>query len=235
VFRELLNLLSPGSGVPTDERRDTIRLHCSINATLKTKKTTRECRVTNASLTGLQLEIESKVRRKTPVTVHRNQHGAPVRGTVMWCRASKSSNRFQIGVAYEDDRNMLKESWIKPALKELGFTVGRINEKRQLTRVPGHHRRCFLKSPEGDTYSSGEVQNLSVGGASVDSEVEMPKGLKLVIKIDGLKDVAEMVCNAEVRSCKYSRQTRKYICGLIFLDSDEKLVRKHMSAMMGAC
>jgi hypothetical protein len=235
VFRELLNLISPGAGVPTDERRDTIRLHCSINATLKTKRTTRECRVINASLTGLGLEVESKMRRKTPVTVHRNQYGSPVTGTVIWCRMAKGSNRYQVGVAYDDDRAMLKASWLKPALKDLGFVVGRINEKRQLTRVPGHHRRCFLKSPSGDTYSTGEVLNLSTGGVSVDSEVEMPKGLELLLKIDGIDKVPELICNAEVRSCKYSRKTRKYICGLIFLDSDEKLVRKHMSAMMGAC
>ena len=79
------------------------------------------------------------------------------------------------------------------------------------------------------------MQNLSVGGASVDSDVEMPKGLKLVLKIDGIENVPEMICPVEVRSCRYSQRTRKYICGLIFLDSDEKLVRKHMSAMMGAC
>lgn len=221
--------------MPTDERRDTIRLHCSIAATLKTKRMTRECRVTNASLTGLAIEVESKIKRKTQVTVHRDQYGGPVSGTVMWCRIVKGSNRYQIGVAYSEDREMLKASWIKPALKDLGFTVGRINNKRQLTRVPGHHRRCFLKSQDGDTYSVGEVINLSVGGASVDSEVEIPKGLRLVIKIDGVAGVPELVCAAEVKSCKYVSRIRKHICGLRFVDSDEKLVRKHMSAMMGEC
>ena len=235
VFRELLNLLSPGAGVPTEEWRDTIRLECSIKATLKTKKSTRECRVTNASLTGLGIEMESKIRKKTAVTIHRSQYGGPVSGTVLWCRVAKGSNRYQVGIAYDDDRAMLKDSWIKPALKDLGFQVGKISEKRQLTRVPGHHRRCFLKSPDGDTYSSGEVQNLSVGGVSVDCEVEMPKGLQLIVKIDGLAGVPELICKAEVRSCKYKSKIRKFICGLRFLESDEKLVRKHMSAMMGAC
>lgn len=235
VFRELLNLISPGAGVPTEERRDIIRLECSIKATLKTKKTTRECRVTNASLTGLGLELENKIRKKTPITVHRNQYGGPVSGTVLWCRFARGSNRYQVGMAYKDDPEMLKNSWIKPALKDLGFQVGKISEKRQLTRVRGHHRRCFLKSPSGDTYSSGEVQNLSIGGISVDCEVEMPKGLQLVVKIDAAGGVPELVCGAEVRSCKYNSKTRKYICGLRFLLSDEKLVRRHMSVMMGEC
>lgn len=235
VFRDLLNLISPGAGVPTDERRDIVRLECSVRATLKTGKFTHECRVTNASLTGLGLEMESKLRRKTAVVVHRDKSGGPVRGTVMWCRQQKGSNRYLLGIAYENNPEMLKASWIKPALKELGFTVGRINEKRQLTRVPGHHRRCFLKSPTGETYSTGEVLNLSIGGISVDSEVEIPKGLHLLIKIDAGDGLPELICNAELKSCKYSKKTRKYICGLKFIDSNEKLVRMHMSAMMGAC
>lgn len=235
VFRDLLNLLSPGSGVPTDERRDTIRLNCSISATLKTAKTTRDCRVINASLTGLGIELESKIRKKTSVVVHRDKHGGPVSGTVIWCRALRGSNRYQAGIAYSDNASMLKASWIKPALRDLGFSVGRISEKRQLTRVPGQKRRCFLKSMAGETYSAGELQNLSIGGALVESEVELPKALKLLLKVDPIDSYPELVAKAEVKSCYRCPKKRKYICGIRFLEADEKLVRKHMSAMMGAC
>lgn len=235
VFRELLNLISPGSGVPTEERRETIRLMCSIGATVKTKKTTREARVINASLTGLSVELESKIRKNTPVSVHREQHGGPVCGRVVWCRSVRGANRYQVGITYDDDKSMLRVSWLKPALKELGFTVGRINEKRLLTRVPGHNRRCFLKSMAGETYSSGELLNLSIGGALVDSEVEIPKGHKLKLKTDPIANIPELICVAEVKSCRRNARTRKFVCGLRFLEAEEKLVRRHMSAMMGDC
>jgi PilZ domain len=221
--------------VPTDERRDTIRLHCSIGASMKTKKTTREVRVINASLTGLAIEMESKIRRKTHVAIHRDQYGGPVVGHVIWCRAPKGSNRFQVGVAYEDDKQMLKDSWLKPALKDLGFTVGRINEKRLLLRVPGRHRRCFLKSFAGDTYSTAELVNLSLGGALVASEVEIPKGLRLKLKTDPIASIQDLIMEAEVKSCKHDRRSRRYLVGLIFTKGDEKLVKKHMSAMMEQC
>ena len=237
VFKELLNLVSPGAGVPTDERRDTIRLNCSISATMKSKKMTHEVRVVNASLTGLCVELESKVRRKTVVTVSRDQYGGPVTGSVIWCRALKGSNRYQLGIGYADDKEMLKKSWLKPALRDLGFTVGRISEKRQLTRVPGNHLRCFLKSPNGETYSAGELVNLSVGGALAQSDVEIPLDHELLLKVDPVANAPEFVVKSRVTTCKRNSQTRKYEVGLRFLQSEDKLlkcIRKHMSAMMGS-
>lgn len=235
MFRELLNLLKPGSAVPTDERRDTVRLHCSIAATMKDGKTTREVRVVNASLTGLAVELESKMRKKTKVSLHREQFGGAVTGAVIWCRALRGSNRYQIGVAYDDDQGMLRASWLKPALKNLGFTVGRINEKRQLTRVPGHHRRCFLKSLQGETYSAGELKNLSIGGALVESQVEIPKGLRLKLKTDPAPGIKELEVEAEIKSCKRDSRTRRYLCGLKFVKGDEAIIKKHMQALMDDC
>lgn len=233
MFRELLKLFSPDGGLPIDERRDTIRLECSIAATMKHGSLTREVRVLNASLTGLKVELESKIKKKTKVSVHRDKFGGPVVGTVVWCRAQRGSSRFQVGIAYQDDKEMLKSSWLKPALKELGFTVGRINEKRQLTRVPGRHRRCFLKSlTGGDTYSAGKLLNLSTGGALVESEVELPKGFRLRLKSDPVANLPDLVMDAEVKSCKRNPSTRKWEVGLKFFAGDIKLVKKYMSIMM---
>lgn len=236
MFRELLKLISPDGGLPIDERRDTIRLECSIAATMKHGSLTREVRVLNASLTGLRVELESKIKRKTKVSVHRDKYGGPVVGTVVWCRALRGSNRFQVGLTYEDDKEMLKNSWLKPALKDLGFTVGRINEKRQLTRVPGHHRRCFLKSlTGGDTYSSGKLLNLSTGGALVECEVEFEKGFRLKLKSDPVANFPDLLMDAEVKSCKRNPSTRKWEVGLRFTAGDLKLVKKYMSVMMQDC
>lgn len=236
MFKELLNLLTPGSSVPIDERRDTVRLHCSIPAVLKVGDTTREVRVINASLTGLAIELESKLKKKTDVVICRDQHGGPLVGRVMWCRALRGSNRYQVGLTYADDREMLKASWLKPALKDLGFTVGRINEKRKLTRVPGQQRRCFLKSIKGrDTYSSGRLLNLSMGGALVEAECEIPKGMRLILKTDPIAKVSDLVMEAEVQSCRRNKNTRKFVVGLKFVSGDEKMVKKHMQAMMKDC
>ena len=235
MFDELLKFFRPGPGIPKGERRDTIRLKCAISALLVTKKMSREAKVINASLTGMALEVESKIRRKTKVTIKREEHGGPVYGTIIWCRAIKGNKRFQIGVSYDDDKNMLKASWLKPALKEIGFSIGRIQEQRQLARVPGHHRRCFLKSLDGDTYSMGQVLNLSLGGASVDSEVEIPKNLNLILKIDSLEDAPELLANAILKSCYRNPKTRKYVCGLEFTEPDEKSLRKHIAALMQDC
>lgn len=231
MFKELLNLLRPGFGTPTDERRDTIRLGCRIPVLLKMKSKMMEVKVINASLTGLCIELESSVKPKTKITLHRDEFGDAISAKVLWCRGQRGSAKYQAGVLYLSDSEELKNSWIKPALKQLGFTVGRIGEKRKLLRVPGRYR-CFLKSMAGETYANGELTNLSIGGALVESDVELPLKLKIRIKTDPVGGLDALTGVAEVRTCKKNPKTRNYCCGLRFLEIDEQLVKRHMAIMM---
>ena len=231
MFKELLNLLKPGFGTPTDERRDTIRLGCRIPVLLKVKTAMIEAKVVNASLTGLCLELEKPIKPKVKLSLHRDEHGDPIEARVVWCRGMKGSAKYQAGLTYLSDKEALKSSWIKPALKQLGFTVGRIGEKRKLLRVPGRYR-CLLKSMEGETYTTGELTNLSIGGCLVESDVEMPLKLKIRVKTDPVGGLEAITGVAEVRSCKHNSKTRNYLCGLRFLEIDEALVKRHMAIMM---
>lgn len=230
MFRDLIGLFKPST--PTDERRETIRLSCSIGVLAKTTKGQREAKVINASLTGLCLELESKIKPKTQLSLHRPEHGDPVHAKVVWCRAVKGSDRWHAGVNLGDDKSMLKNSWLKPALKDLGFSVGRISEKRKLLRVPGSGR-CFLKSLAGETYGKGSILNLSAGGALVESEVQLPLELRVRLKTNPLPGgIDALRAVAEVRSVKRNPRTRMYLTGLRFTEVDEKLLKKHMAAMM---
>ncbi len=230
MFRDLLSLFK--ASTPTDERRETIRLNCSIGVLAKTKKGQREARVVNASLTGLCLELESKIKPKTELSLHRPEHGDPLTAKVIWCRSIKGSDKWHAGVNFGEDKSMLKSSWLKPALKDLGFSVGRISEKRKLLRVPGSGR-CFLKSMAGETYGKGSILNLSAGGALVESEVELPRELRIRFKTNPLPGgIDALRAVAEVRSVKRNPKTRMYLTGLRFTEVDEKLLRKHMAAMM---
>jgi hypothetical protein len=163
--------------------------------------------------------------------VHRDEQGDPIEAKVVWCRGMRGAAKYQAGVTYLSDKEALKSSWIKPALKQLGFTVGRIGEKRKLLRVPGRYR-CLLKSMEGDTYATGELTNLSIGGCLVESEVELPLKLTLRVKTDPVGGLEALNGVAEVRSCKRNAHTRNYQCGLRFVEIDEALVKRHMAVMM---
>ena len=231
MFKELLNLLRPGYGTPTDERRDTIRLGCRIPVLSKVKTSMVEVLVVNASLTGLCIEMEKPMKPKTKLNLHRDEFGDPVVAKVVWCRGVRGAAKYQAGLIYLSDKEALKDSWIKPALKQLGFTVGRIGEKRKLLRVPGRYR-CFLKSMAGETYAKGELTNLSIGGCLVESEVELPLKLKIRIKTDPVGGLEALTGIAEVRSCKKNPRTRNYCCGLRFTEIDELLVKRHMANMM---
>lgn len=233
VFKELLNLLKPGMRTPIDERRDTIRLHCHIQVLVRIKTAMIDAKVVNASLTGLCIEVERAIKPKTTMTLHRDEFGEAVEAKVAWCRVPRGSKKYHVGLAYLSNEDQLKSSWIKPALKQLGFAVGRIGEKRKLLRVPGRYR-CFLQSLAGETYAIGELTNLSVGGCLVESEVELPVKLKIRIKTDPLGSLDPLIGTAEVRSCKKNPETRQYRSGLRFIEIDEATVKRHMGVMMSS-
>lgn len=232
MFRDLLNLVKPGWGTPIDERRETVRLRCRFPVQAKAGKENFEVVVLNASLTGLCLESERKLKPKRELMLHYDELGGPVSVKVAWCRALKGSSKYQSGVIYGSGKEELKDSWIKPALKKMGFKPGRIGEKRKLLRVQGSYK-CLLKSMAGDVYTDAEVVNLSIGGMQVEGGVELPLNLKLRVKTDPWKALDPLEVVAEVRTCKRNPQTRRWTCGLRFVEADEGQVKRHMSALMG--
>lgn len=231
MFRDLLNLVKPGWGTPIDERRETVRLRCRFPVQAQAGKRNFEVIVLNASLTGLCLETDRKLRTKQQLVLHYGELGGSVTVKVAWCRALKGSSKFESGVLYCSDKEELKDSWIKPALKKMGFKPGRIGEKRKLLRVQGSYR-CLLKSMAGDVYTDAEVLNLSIGGMQVEGGVELPLKLKIRVKTDPWKSLDPLEVVAEVRTCRRNPKTRRWTCGLAFLEADEGQVKRHMSAFM---
>ncbi len=231
MFKELLNLVSPGWGTPTEERRESFRLICRFAVRAKTKKDTFEVKVVNASLTGLCLETDRKIRARQILHLHYDELGSPVEVKVAWCRALKGSAKFEVGVNYLSEGAELRNSWIKPALQKMGFKAGKVHEKRKLLRVHGGYK-CLLKSMAGDVYTDAEVVNLSVGGLMVEGGVELPLNLKLRVKTDPWRKLDPLEAVVEVRTCKRNAHTRRWACGLRFLECDMALVKKHLAALM---
>lgn len=234
MFKGLLSLLTPSSGVPSDERRDTIRLDCRILVTMTIADKTYSARVVNVSLTGLCLELENKIKAKQTVTLAREEFGQPLSGRAVWCRSVRGTNKHQVGVQYNADQQMLRASWLKPALKTLGFKPNLITEKRKLLRVPGKIR-CVLKALTGDVYTEGELLDLSIGGALVEGEVELPDNLKVILETDPVGNLKPLTPVGKIVSCNRNVELQRWRCGIQFTESDLPAIRKYMKALMADC
>lgn len=232
-FRDLLKLLRPSAEVPTDERRESMRLRCRVGALLKVDQTMHFVTLVNVTLTGLGLEMEAALKANQVVSLTRDDFGEPLMARVGWCKPRpRGAKGFQVGLQYLEDQESLKSSWLKPALKQGGFKAEFPGEKRKLIRVPGRVA-CELKGLTGETYTEAEMLDLSLGGALVESPMKFNEGLTLAFETAPLGGLPALKGIAKVASTQADREG-KWRCGLRFTESKSDDVRKYMKSMLAS-
>ena len=232
-FRDLLNLLKPSPDLPLDERRETMRLRCNVGALLKAEEAMHFVTLVNVTLTGLCLELEQPLKLEQTVTLTRDDFGEALLGTVLWCKPRpKKDKGYLVGLQYTADQTMLSSSWLKPALKQGGFKAEFPGEKRKLIRVPGRVA-CEIKGLTGDSYTSGEMLDLSLGGALIESVVKFSEGLTIAFETAPLGGLPPLRGIAKIASVQEGPDG-KWRCGLRFTESKPEDVRKTMKSMLAS-
>lgn len=230
VFEAFYRIL-PGSNPPVDERREIVRVPCKFPAmVLPAKGGEVKAVVVDMGLKGLRLETEEKLSKKKQVRIVRPGGGAVV-CKVVWSRAQRFTNKFHAGVLFDDSPENMRASWIKPTLQQLGFQPGRIKEKRQYIRVPSEHR-AVLSSTAGDALGEGDLLNLGIGGALVEIDVAIPKGNKIILKVDPVGALPLLEIRAGICSVTKNKRDQKFRHGLEFEDQNNRLVKRYLNIFM---
>lgn len=230
-FKELLRRLIPSATVPQDERRETIRLQCEVNVVLAAGGEFYSATLVNVTLTGLSLELESRLKPEQSVVISRDDFGPPLQGRVVWCRPAE--NGHQVGVEYEGDQSKLSGSWLQPALRQTGFQAELDDEKRKLVRIPGRVA-CKLKGLTGETYTEAEMLDLSHGGALVESAIELNEGLTIAFETFPLGGLPPLEGIAKIASSRSEQGSDKWRCGLRFTESKAEDIEKYLQAMLAS-
>lgn len=233
AFRDLLNLLRPSAALSPNERRSTVRLRCNLDVLLWVDNVIHNASVVDVTLTGLSLEVEKPIALEQMVSLARDDFGRPWQGEVVWCRAVKGTRGYRVGVRYPADHEMMRSSWLEPALKQTGFEVERPDERRRLRRVSGRVP-CQLRGLTGDLYTEGEMLDLSLGGAKVESDVEFPAGLSLAFETLPQGGLPPLQGIAKVASCRPAPAEGRWLAGLRFTETREEDVLKYMSSMVSS-
>lgn len=234
MFRELLNLLRPSPDIPTDERRDTMRLRCKVGAILKVGQDLHFVHLVNVTLTGLCMDVEIPVKPAQRLELTRDDFGEPLQCEVIWCKKRRGGNGYRAGLRYAADQAALTSSFLRPALRQAGFHAEFPGEKRQLIRVPGRVA-CQLKGLTGEKYTDAEMLDLSLGGALVESGMPFNEGLTVAFEtlpMGGLPPLRGIAKIASVQ--QQDALDGKWHCGLRFTDSVPEDVRKYMKSMLAS-
>lgn len=231
MFRELLSLLRPEPPLPTDERRESMRLRCQVGALLKAGETLSFVTLIDVTLTGLCLHLETPLKPGQQVELTRDDCGQPLPCQVVWCKKRRGDKGYRVGLRYAGDQASVNSSFLQPALRQAGFRAEFPGEKRQLIRVPGRVA-CELKGLTGEAYTNAEMLNLSLGGALVESVVAFNKGLTLAFETVPLGTLRPLKGIAKVASVREDSEQGRWRCGLRFTESNPEVVRQYMKSML---
>lgn len=210
-----------------------MRLHCNLDVLLWVDKVIHNARVVDVTLAGLSLEVEKPIAVEQMVSLARDDFGRPWQGEVVWCRPVKGSRGYRVGVRYPADPEMMRSSWLEPALKQTGFEVERPDERRRLRRVSGRVP-CQLRGLTGELYSDGEMLDLSLGGAKVESSMEFPSGLSVAFETAPQGGLPALRGLAKIASCRSAPGEGRWRSGLRFTECKQDDVLKYMSSMVSS-
>lgn len=169
---------SEGSGmtkqsrVPLAERRRTTRVDCCYQVECQVGADSFSASVVNMGLGGLRLLSDFRLQPSDSVKV-RQATGGMMTVEVIWSRPRVPHDGFEAGVVYRDDLQQMEDSWVKLALKRLGFESSSLFERRRSPR--------FALSVDCNLLLDGVpfpclMADLGLGGALVETATPIPGG-----------------------------------------------------------
>jgi c-di-GMP-binding flagellar brake protein YcgR len=162
-----------------DERRDLVRLRCHYEVEYKVGGKKHPGHVVDMSLGGMKLRCfqPPNVGDRVDVTyvvpaVNVQNQSVPCK--VQWVRSRERDFVQFVGLSYDASDEVLRSSWVKMLLKQLGFRPEKIFQRRKYVRAD-----CFV--PVKVIYQrlnsfEGRLYNLGIQGALVEGSVELNAG-----------------------------------------------------------
>ena len=173
-----------------EENRKLVRLRCHYEVKAETNDKKFDATILDMGLKGLklrclqQLKVNQVIRIWTPLPII-GASSEPVECKVVWTRQPDRNFLIFSGLVYTSDPKVMKHSWVKYFLKELGFKSETIYSKRKHIRAD-----CFLdgsfRAASMDKARPIRVYNVGVGGILMEYHNSLPLGELVDIEVGPL-------------------------------------------------
>lgn len=205
---EGLKSLRRGDSAPSwdfEERRELVRLRCHLEVSYTVGSKRYYGQIVDMSLGGMMLRCLQPpgLGSLTDITYDVPMAGVSedtVRCRVQWARPRNKDFVHFIGLSYSDNEDVLRNSWVKMSLRDLGFRPERIFQKRKFVRV-----NCFipvrLVTAAGASVE-GRLYNLAANGALLEAVAPVDKGEGVNLEIGPHDALPQFQVKARVASCE---------------------------------
>lgn len=208
------------------DRRELVRLSCHYDVEFVHKGKKQEGRIVDLGLKGMRLRGFHKMKKGDEVDVTYSLAISALHETirckVLWCRQREKDFVTFVGLGYPEDDKLMRKSWIKQVLQEVGFGKSKIYEKRKLVRA-----ECFVP---GELVSGhcqvqkGQLYNLGVGGALIQLKDKVDIGSEVELRIGPHQHIKQFSLNGKVVQCR-PHMTAQHVGVQFDSPSDEGLAK----------
>lgn len=190
------------------ERRQTTRIECCYQVQCSHPGGSWEASVVDMGLGGLRLRTANGVQAGQRLTLKQNDNAfGEIQVEVVWARPLEGCQR-ECGVVYRCDVEAMERSWVKDALRRLGFEKSHLYERRRHVR---RHTTASANLDFGSETVVATILDLGLGGALVEIGRELPAGQALQLA----SPLLEGRLQCQVIYCRQAAEKR-FRCGLSF-------------------
>jgi PilZ domain-containing protein len=227
------SLVLGGDPVTPEESRDSPRILCQYRVNLEHKGEDYKASIVDLGTTGMrligvpQLNKGDDISISFPFSEHFEQDKA-FEVEVMWCRPSGvDSDELSVGVRYKKFGEDLKGTWVYTLLSEIGLTGSAVYQKRKHVRLATTQKVFLRDEATGRHILEGRVNNISVGGALIESAFSMKRDRRVLALIGPSVNSPTLSIHAKVIN---SRSDIDEGCHLISLQFVE-MTNHHLRAL----
>ncbi len=203
-FVALFQSEQPG---PTGEYREReTRVQCHYVVECAAEGDTFTGFVMDMSMQGLRLRVPRQLKPLSVLSVRYKVAAAymasrqfdveTVRTTVQWCRKSETERGYEVGVHYSDRPHVLARSWVKFILRQLGFDVAALQDRRTSLRIK------VLAQAHMSSYATqaveGHVLHLGAAGCVFESGAALKKSQNLQLGIGPMAGLPPLHLDGQV-------------------------------------
>lgn len=175
-----------------DERRELVRMRCHFEVQYSFKDKRHSGQIVDMSLGGMKLRCfqtpqvgdRVEVTYRVPSVSVQNQ---TVPCKVQWVRSRERDYVQFVGLAYDATDEVLRSSWVKMLLKQLGFSPDKIFQRRKFVRA-----ECIVPVRvihERVRTFDGRLYNLGARGALVEGQTPVEPGQVVELQIGPFEEL----------------------------------------------
>lgn len=211
------------------ERRNKVRIHCRIEASLLVRTGLIGVEIRNISVKGMQLMCLGKVRKGEIVEIRGVKQYNQASVSSLQCRVEwvkKQTPGWLAGVSFLDGIEQMGKSWLFWELKELNIRMSGANQRRSSHRV-----KCLLPArlTSRTQNLNARITNLSPHGAMVQTVGEMMEpGETVTLRFGPHEELPKISVKGNIASVHVRGAPTYGIRFMSFEAGDEKKLKSYL-------